>query len=743
MSTRERPCGEPNSDRPNLATWPLYKLYSPDLMRIAIDTGGTFTDCVYVKDGKVEVLKVISTPDDPARSVLDAIRRVVQAAVLASRKSGEQPGTHKDLEIRHGTTIGTNSLLERKGARVAFVTTAGFEDTIAIGRQARQDLYDWLATPKPCLIPPELRFGIKERVSAEGELLISPSDEELASLSQKIEAGGAESIAISLLFSFANSENEKRVAAALSSKKCRVDAAEGTPLRNIASIPLSVSHQILPEFREYERAATVVVNAYLAPKAGGYMHRLESAIAQEHRGALYVMQSSGGIISAETAAREPVRTVLSGPAGGVIGAHKIAQLAGFTNIIAFDMGGTSTDVSLIDAAGPTTTNEAHVSEIPISIPMLDIHTVGAGGGSLAWFDRGGILHVGPQSAGADPGPICYGRGEYPTVTDANLILGRLDPGLALAGSMKLDEARTWRFMEQARGAISSVEEFAAGIIRLAEAEMEKAIRLISVERGHDPRDFTLVCFGGAGPLHACSLARALGIPRVLVPVMPGALSALGILMSDVVREYSRTVMVRIPRDHNSRVLRAREEETEERLREVHTSAQAMEGAVALEDIFEELEAKATHEFENEGLTGISSRSADLRYAGQGYEINVPADPNMVRAFHHAHRKRYGHADESRDIEVVSVRVRIIATTEIIQMPRAHREGGDCSAALIKHKRVMFDNEWLETPVFYRERLRPGNRLQGPAILHEYSATTILPADCRTEIDEYSNIVTEV
>src|SRR5262249_885177 len=268
----------------------------------------------------------------------------------------------------------------------------------------------------------------------------------------------------------------------------------------------------LPEFREYERAATVVVNAYLAPRTGGYVHRLESAIREEHGGSLYVMQSSGGIVSGRLAASEPVRTVLSGPAGGVIGAHRVAKLAGFENIIGFDMGGTSTDVSLIDSAGPKTTNEARVSDIPISVPMLDIHTVGAGGGSLAWFDRGGILHVGPTSAGADPGPICYGHGEQPTVTDANLILGRLDPQLTPAESVRLDEFRAREFMEQTRGPLGSVEEFAAAILRLAETEMERAIRLISVERGHDPRDFSLVCFGGAGPLHACSLARSLEIP---------------------------------------------------------------------------------------------------------------------------------------------------------------------------------------------------------------------------------------
>jgi N-methylhydantoinase A len=654
-------------------------------MRIAIDTGGTFTDCVYEKLGALAVLKILSTPDDPARSVLEAIRQI----------AGDQPAGI-EIEVRHGTTIATNALLERKGARVAFVTTAGFEDIVAIGRQARQHLYDWMATPEPCLVPAELRFGVLERVSAEGTILSSPSPKELAGLREKIRISGAESIAVCLLFSFANPENERRVM---------------SELRDLG-LAISTSHRILPEFREYERAATVVVNAYLAPKVGGYIGRVESGIKDQCNGSLHVMQSSGGIVSAKLASEEPVRTVLSGPAGGVIGAHRVAQMAGFENIIAFDMGGTSTDVSLIDAAGPKTTSEARISEIPISVPMLDIHTVGAGGGSLAWFDGGGILHVGPASAGADPGPICYGLGKQPTVSDANLVLGRLDSEVMLAGSVALDEQRARRFMESSRGPIPSVEKFAAGIVQLAEAEMEKAIRLISVERGHDPRDFTLVCFGGAGPLHACSLARALGIPRVLVPAMPGALSALGILISDVVRDYSRTVM-------------------------------ASPQPELLDPHFAELESRGAAEFSIENLTGTSIRSADLRYAGQGYELNVTANASMLASFHSAHRQRYGYADEKRKVEVVNVRVRMVAASGQFELPRKPLAGADCGNAIMKNKRVMFDSEWLEASVFQRDLLNPGNRFDGPAIVHEYSATTVVPPGCRAEIDTYSNILIEV
>jgi len=712
-------------------------------MRIAIDTGGTFTDCVYLKDGKPAVLKVPSTPDDPARSVVEAIRQIAAQG---------------SVEIRHGTTIGTNALLERKGARVAFVTTAGFEDTIAIGRQARQHLYDWMATPAPCIVPKELRFGVRERVSAEGEILFAPSEKELAELGDKIRASGAESVAVSLLFSFANPKNEQRVATALRESMARVDAR-----RYMADIPISISHKILPEFREYERAATVTVNAYLAPKAGAYVQRLDNAIQNgaedsandtgvgrprsedEHANSLYVMQSSGGIISAKLAAEEPVRTVLSGPAGGVIGAHRVAQLAGLEKIISFDMGGTSTDVALIEARGPQITNESRISEIPISVPMLDIHTVGAGGGSLAWFDRGGILHVGPQSAGAEPGPICYGRGEQPTVTDANVALNRLDPELALAGTVRLDEARTRAFMEKNRGSISSVEQFATGIIQLAEAEMEKAIRLISVERGHDPREFTLIAFGGAGPLHACSLARALAIPRVMVPSMPGALSAIGILGADVVRDYSRTVMISVEQDsaNSAQALRSprlRAFDRRERSESTEVAENSLDILSTFESHFAELETRGIAEFASEGLTGTAIRSADLRYAGQGYEINVPAGPEMLAEFHDAHRKRYGHADENRRIEVVNIRVRMIAASEPIDFPRRSPGTSGSEHSVLKKKRVMFGDEWMETPLLDRSRLVPGNTFTGPAIVHEYSATTVVPPGCQARVDSLSNLI---
>ncbi len=655
-------------------------------MRLAIDSGGTFTDCVYEQDGEVRVLKLFSTPADPGSAVLNAVQQVCSAGAVP--------------QVRHGTTVGTNAMLERKGARVAFVTTAGFEDTIAIGRQARSSLYNWFHSPLPPLVPQDLRFGVDERVSAEGKILRSPSAESLQRLAEAVRSSGAEAIAISLLFSFANPENERLVAQALQ------------PL----GLPVSISHRILPEFREYERGSTVVTNAYLSPKVSTYLARLEASVTEAFPGgAVQVMQSSGGIISAAIAAEEPVRTVLSGPAGGVIGAFRVAQMAGFDRIIAFDMGGTSTDVSLIDAAegGPQTTSEAIVSGIPVGVPMLDIHTVGAGGGSIAHFDGGGAMHVGPESAGSVPGPICYGKGTLPTVTDANLALGRLDPDLFLGGAVRLDAERTEKHMDAARGPLRSVEQFAAGIVLLAETAMEKAIRVISIERGHDPREFTLVSFGGAGPLHACSMARSLGIPRVLVPRLPGALSALGILLADTVRDYSRTVMLPV------------------------------DSGEALRTALQQLQARAEGELREQGLVGEAAHSLDLRYVGQGYELNVPHGSNTLSDFHALHGRRYGFSNSETPVEVVNVRVRLTVRNAPLSFVRQEPIGNDGAAAVLKNRSIYFDGAWHNSTVYQREKLRAGDRFAGPALIAEYSSTTVVPPGCIASVDTLGNLVIEV
>jgi len=658
-------------------------------VRIAIDTGGTFTDCVYLANGELRVLKVFSTPDDPSLAVTGALTQI---------------GAAGQLDIRNGTTVGTNSMLERTGARVAFVTTAGFEETIAIGRQARSSLYDWFAPVPVPIVPRELRFGVPERVGSDGAILRSPTEADLAALVDQVHASGAEAIAISLLFSFANPETELRVEAAL----------------RVLDIPVSTSHRILPEFREYERASTTVVNSYLAPRIKRYLDHLEQRVTARHPGArVDVMQSSGGIIPAHIAAEQPVRTVLSGPAGGVIGACLVARIAGLNRIIGFDMGGTSTDVFLADAAigALQLTRESMVAGVPIGVPMLDIHTAGAGGGSIARFDAGGLLRVGPESAGAEPGPICFGRGTLPTVTDANLLLGRLDSESFLGGGVQLDFKRTERLMRELKGPLATVEEFAAGILEVVEMQMERAIRVISIERGHDPQQCTLVAFGGGGPLHACSLARALRIPTVMVPAMPGALSAVGILLADGVRDYSQTVML---------------------------PGNAIEN---LEPAFAELEQRGTTEFAAENLEGIPQRTIDIRYQRQGYELNVAYDEQApartIDAFHQLHLQRYGFCDVNRPTEIVNLRVRMTAYAEPYAPVPRDTVPGDGNAACYAERVVFFDGKFQPTRVYRRHQLVPGDIIPGPAMITEYTSATVVPPGCIVNVDGFANLIVSI
>jgi len=627
------------------------------------------------------VLKLPSTPRDPGHAVLQAI---------------EQIAPNIAADIRHGTTVGTNALIERTGARVAFVTTEGFEDTIAIGRQTRPKLYDLFFHKGSPLAPRDLRFGVLERTACDGTVLRVADSNEIRRIKEAVAAAKPEAIAVSLLFAFANPANEREVAAAL---------------RELG-VPVSVSHEILPEFREYERGSTVVINAYLAPKMQSYVNGLDNALATGgHQ--LQVMQSSGGIIPARIAAREPVRTILSGPAGGVVGAFAMAQMAGFTSALTFDMGGTSTDVAYVKSdAGLEITTEAQVLGMPVAVPMLNIHTVGAGGGSIARFDRGGALQVGPQSAGADPGPICYGRGEQLTVTDANLLLGRLDPEHFLGGAIKLNEERVQTRFAQEKGNLANGETLADGIIQVADAHMEKALRKISIEQGNDPRTSVLVSFGGAGPLHACALARALHVATVLVPNFPGALSAYGILVSDVIRDYSRTVMLR-PGDNS-----------------IHRH-------------FSELQAAAKREMDAEGMQALATRSVDLRYAGQAYEMAVDWSPQFLDVFHRKHAARYGYSDANRPVEIVNMRVRMVSPTVPIVHERSAIQDGDGSRAILKSKRIYVGGSWFEGPVYDRKRLVPGDRFQGPAVVAEYSATTFLPQDAQATVDEYGNLLIAV
>ena len=650
------------------------------------------------------MLKVFSTPQDPSQAIVEALRRIA----------------HEDeLVLLHGTTVGTNTLLERKGARTALVTTAGFEDAIEIGRQARPKLYDFFFDRVEPLVARDLRFGVKERTACDGEILTAPSPEDLKSLASPVESAKPQAVAISLLFSFANPKNELAVAEALQ------------PL----GVPLSISHEILPEFREYERTSTVVVNAYLQPVMKGYLERLSSGVANG-RARIFVMQSNGGIAALAAAVREPVRTVLSGPAGGVVGASATARASGFDRLIAFDMGGTSTDVSLVDGA-IATASDAQVAGLPVGVPMLDIHTVGAGGGSLARFDAGGVLRVGPESAGADPGPICYGRGVQPTVTDANLLLGRLQPEHFLGGEFKLDLERTQKITREwlkSQKPRLTLDQFADGVIRVVNATMEKAIRVVSVERGRDPREYVLVAFGGAGGLHASALAEALGIPQVIVPALPGALSALGILASDVVKDYSRTVLWRVAGE----IPHAR-----------------------LKQEFAELEKRAATVFEQEGWPGRAGyeRSVDVRYRGQGYELSIPLSKNLLNEFEREHRRRYGYIHPNREVELVTLRLRAVVKSPRLEITSAHagridsrktshavtdtlsRPGRATLASFSASEvPVLFGGKKLKTKIHSRDNLHPDKKYSGPAIITEYSATTVIPPGKRFHLDRAGNLI---
>ncbi len=665
-------------------------------IRIGIDTGGTFTDFVVARGREITSFKLSSTPHNPAESILAGIQRILAEPDLAPS------------EIVHGTTVATNALLERKGARTALITTEGFEDVIEIGRQARPEIYNLMVTRSAPIVERALRFGVRERTGPAGEIIKPIDRDDIKQTVQQIRDNHVESIAVCLLFSFANPEHERVIARALE------------PL----GVPVSLSHEILPEYREYERTSTVVINAYLAPIMSRYLGslatNLKSQISKLKPNALRVMQSNGGSVSAATAGAEPVRAILSGPAGGVVGALGVCSLAGIRDIITFDMGGTSTDVSLC-RGDARTTNEALVAGLPVAVPIIDIHTVGAGGGSIARLDGAGALRVGPQSAGADPGPACYGRGEEVTVTDANLVLGRFGGARLLGGEMELDAERARfylvRLAEQmtrfSARAVSS-QAAALGVVKVANANMERALRVVSVERGQDPRLFTLVSFGGAGGLHVCELAAALRIPRVVIPRSPGTLSALGVLLGDVVKDYSRTVMTKA----------------------------AGADLKTIERGFKELEREARSDLQAEGFRGCKVelvRSAALRYVGQSFDIDVAWSDAFERSFHDAHRERYGYADAKRPVEIVSLRVKASGITDKPPLKRFSSTKRSAPAPSYTAS-VYLGLRPTRVPVYWRDDLRAGVKLKGPAIISEYSSSTLIPPGRAVEVDHWLNLI---
>ncbi len=556
-------------------------------MRVGVDSGGTFTDFVAWDGSRLRSLKLRSTPRDPSKAILHGLRALAVA------------------EVVHGSTVATNALLERSGARTALVATSGFEDLLDLARQNRPALYDLRPPPRQALVAERDKHGVRERVLHDGSVLCPLDESEVRSLAARI--GDADSVAVCLLHSYANPDHERRVGRAL----------------RAAGHTVSLSCEILPEYREYERAATTVVNAYVSPLMRRYIHSLERSLPGAR---LRVFQSNGGSMSAAEASEQAVRTVLSGPAGGLVGAAAVARLLGIERFVSFDMGGTSTDVALYNGE-PGHTTEGAAAGLPVRVPMLDIQTIGAGGGSVAYFDEGAALRVGPRSAGAAPGPACYGIGEELTVTDADLLLGRIDQAAFLEGTIRLDADRTREFAARAAAQAGiGVRELAAAIVRAANAKMERAVRAVSVERGHDPRDYAMICFGGAGPLHACELAESLGIPRVVVPARAGVLSALGMLVADCVRDYSESVL-------------------------------GGEAGAA----FERLARTARRDMRAQGFETVELvGTLDMRYAGQSYEINVPAD--RAAEFERIHERRYGYRHAGRAAEAVTARIQAIGRT---------------------------------------------------------------------------------
>ncbi|WP_420349434.1 hydantoinase/oxoprolinase family protein [Pelagibius sp.] len=678
--------------------------------RVGVDSGGTFTDVCLLEEesGRLAVWKVPSTPEDPSVAISGGAREALD------RFAGDSALV---VFFGHGTTVATNALIQRRGARIGLITSEGFRDLLEIGRQRRPDLYDLQADKPELLVPRDRRLEVPERILHDGAVLSRPSPEVIEEAARRLAAMGIDALAICFLYSFRDPTHERLVA----------EIAE----RQLGDAFVTCSSAVCPEFREFERLSTTVVNAFLGPVIKSYLSQLAPRLADAGiQVEPHITQSNGGTISFETAAELPVRTVLSGPSTGVIGALETARAAAIENIITFDMGGTSTDVSLVEAGRPRTTTEAEVHGYPLKVPMIDIHTVGAGGGSIADVDAGGLLKVGPRSAGAAPGPVCYGLGnEEPTVTDANVVMQVLNPRELLGGRMIIDRDKAVAAIERlaARLGLDALET-AAGIVRVVTASMARAIRVISVQRGHDPRDYCLVAFGGAGPLHASRLARELEIPRVLVPRNPGILCALGLLLTDLRHDLSVTRRLRLDDDAQD----------------------------AVSDAFAGLSQDAAAWFAREGVPAERRRlvaSADMRYAGQNYELNVPLQKtdgevpltDVLRAgFEAAHQRLYGYTAPEEPIEVMTFRIEAYGLVDKPKLGAAPQAGPDAAAARIGEREVYLPEceGFVACPVYDRERLAPGNRIAGPAVIEQMDSTTLVLPEQDATVDPHLNLILE-
>ncbi len=651
-------------------------------MRLGVDVGGTFTDLVALGGGDIKTAKVPSTPQDQSEGVMNSVRAAeIEAGSVAA--------------FAHGMTVATNALLERKGAKTAIVTTEGFRDVLEICRQDRPSLYDLTQDRPPSLVPRELRFTVHERMGPDGE--ITALDE--GSLEEAVAAlknAEVESVAVCLLFAFMHPEHERRI---------------GEVIREeLPDIHVSLSSEVLPEFREYERFSTTAADAYLGPKLAAYLNNLAEEVEGAGMPTPLVMQSSGGVADLEVAARGAASCVLSGPAGGVVGAAYVAEAGGYRDLLTFDMGGTSSDVAAILDGEALTTTEAAIAGVPIKLPMVDVHTVSAGGGSIAWVDAGGALRVGPHSAGAEPGPTSYGKGgEEPAVTDANLFLGYLQDGAELGGEVTLDRKLAEEALKQVGDESGmNAEDTALGVVQVANTEMVQALRVISVEKGLDPREFALVAFGGAGPLHACALAEELGMTTVLVPRASGVLSALGLAVSDVRRDYVTSLLSPLDKVKQSR----------------------------LEDAFADMEHTAAEHLEDPNFT----RRADLRYAGQSFELTVDADDldSLDNRFHESHERRYGYRMDEESVELVNLR--LIATVPVdkpkLEEPKPEND------ADTGRREANFDGDWMEVPVLDREQMGVGSEVEGPAIVEFAESTCVVRPGWGGKVDDVGTLILE-
>ncbi len=680
-------------------------------LRIGVDSGGTFTDlCMFEEvSGRIAVAKVPSTPCDPSIAILKGIAEILGQV----RADPSQVGY-----LAHGTTVATNALIQHAGARTGLLTTQGFRDLLELGRQRRPDLYD-LQVDKPTpLVPRDLRLEIPERTTCDGHVFRPLDSRAVLTAARALRARGVQAVAVCFLYSYLNPGHEQAVKEIL--------------CREIPDAYVSTSHEVLPEFREYERLSTVTINAYLGPVMAEYIQNLERQLAGLGISVgAYITQSNGGILSLPAARDHAVRTVLSGPSAGVVGAIHVGALAGFEDVITFDMGGTSTDVSLVEKGRLKVSGEMEVQGYPIRVPMVGVNTVGAGGGSVAWIDSGGHPKVGPRSVGAEPGPACYGLGnDEPTVTDANVVLGTLNPEYLLGGRMPIDAGAARRSVHRLAERLGiDVTEMAQGIISLVTANMARAIRVVSVRKGYDPRDFTLVAFGGAGPLHAARLARELGIPRVLVPEAPGILCALGLLVTDIRSDYTLT-----------RILAA----DEAALAEVNA-------------IFRRLQAQADEWLSRERVEmpdRIYHRSVDMRYRGQNYELQVPVGSvemvpgdiaGLVRSFHRLHERNYGYSAQDEPSQLVTFRLEALGRVPKATLKRSPGDGTDSRHALSGKREVFLEEMrgFVDCLVYRRDALGNGNIITGPAIVEQMDSTTLILPGQEAVVDPFRHLILHV